>query len=382
MKSLCLKCKGRNWCGKPCNYNKITVKKVEFKKEFYGTSPTVFIGKHNYPNVNIGIMSPQLQTEHARDWDNPQLWYKEYNINQVVEKRTTLVNCNTKINSKFLDKVQEVALSKKPVDVEVALNKKPKPKFEQDFVNNPMGPSTKVEKVRICDNISMNKTVEKCYYDFDLKSMKAVNILYQKDFDVNSITRMFSTGAFGVKKNRKVVPTRWSITAVDDALGKQLIRQVKCYKLIDDYRVLSGDFYGNYYTIILLPNVWGYELFETTNGTTYCHDFEEYNCRKSYALNTAGGYYASRLAVLEYLSRIKKQARAIVLRQVTPEYSCPLGVWVVRQATRKATGNVKGFNSKEEMLKHLKITTPINGLLNSSKLFENFNLQKKLSCFF
>jgi hypothetical protein len=277
--------------------------------------------------------------------------------------------------------VQEVALSKKPVDVEVALNKAPKPRLEHDFISNPMGPSSIVKKVRVCNNISMNKTVEKCYYDHDLKSVNAVNRLYDKGFDENNIMRMFSTGAFGIKKNRRIVPTRWSITAIDDTIGKQLIKNVKNYKLIDNYRVLNGDFYGNYYTIILLPNVWGFELFETANGKTYSHDYEEYKARTSYAYETAGGYYASRLAVLEYLNKIRKQARAIVIRQVTPEYYCPLGVWVVRQATRKATNNVKCYNSKEEMLQHLQIITPLHYLIKKSKLYETYNLQKRLTSF-
>ncbi|MBN1923446.1 MAG: hypothetical protein JW791_01645 [Nanoarchaeota archaeon] len=379
MKSLCLQCKGRNWCGKPCTWNKITVKKVEYKKEFTGSSPTVFIGKANYPNVNIGIMSPQLVTEKAKDWDDPYLWTKEYNINQVVEKRTTLVNCTNKLSESFMQKVQEVALSKKPVNVEFELSKTPKARVDYDFTSNPMGPSSEIKKIIVCDNISMHKTVEKCFYDYDLKSVKAVTKLYEKGFNENDITRMFCTGAFGLKKDRKVVPTRWSITAVDDSLGKQLINNIKNYNNIDNYRILSGNFYGNYYTIILLPSVWGFELFETTDGKTFCHDLEDYNGRKGYAYETAGGYYACRLAVLEYLNMIKRQARAVVFRQVTSEYSCPLGVWVVRQATRKAVENTNCFNTKEEMLNSLRIITPLHYLINKSELFETFNTQRLLT---
>jgi len=381
VKTLCLKCKGRNYCGKPCQWNKTISEKIDFKKEFFGTSPGVFIGHHNYPDLNIGILTPQFQTNKAREWDNPKMWSMKYSISDVIEKRRTLVNCNNKKSESLIEKVQLVALSRKPVDVEVNLDKAPKLKESFDFINNPLGPSAKAEKLLLCEDVKIKRVVEKYYYDTDLKSADAVNNLYNKGLDENEITRMFSTGAFGVQKNRKLVPTRWSITAVDDTLGKELISSVKNYPIIDNYRVLNGNFYGNYYTIILLPDVWGYELFETMNGDDYCHDCEDYNGRNEYAFNTAGGYYAARLAVLEYLNSVKKQARVIVLRQITNEYYCPLGVWVVKQATRKACSSVNCFNSKSGMMTHLGIITPLHELLRKSVLFENFNSQKRLSTY-
>ena len=203
MKPTCLQCKGRGWCGKTCNWSKINFKKISYKREFSGTSPTIFIGKSNYPKVNIGIMSPQFNTVNAKSWDDPIIWSKEYQINQVIKKRTTLVNSTSEINESFLHKVQEIALSKKPVNIEVNLRKTPKARVNYDFVSNPMGPSSEVKKVVITENISMHKIVEKCYYDFDLKSIPAINKLYNKGFNENEITKMFSTGAFGVKKIEK-----------------------------------------------------------------------------------------------------------------------------------------------------------------------------------
>lgn len=386
MKLLCLKCKGRGFCGKSCKWNKTNFKNVEFKKEFQGTSPTIFIGRFDYPMVNVGIMSPQFQTNKAKTWDDPHLWSKKYSIPQVIDKRRTLVNSRTKnsikkVNEGFVLKLQEIALSSKPLDIEVSLNKKPKPLIKYDFVSNPMGPSSKVEKLVVCDNAKIKKIMQKCYDDTDLKSMEAITRLYKKGFNENTLSRVLSSGALGVKKDRKLVPTRWSITAVDDGLGKQLIKSVKHFNIIDHYEILHGSFYGNIYTIILLPTVWGYELFETLNGKSFCHDVENYNGRKKYAQNTAGGYYASRLAVLEYLNKIKRQATAIVIRHVTNEYFCPLGVWVVRQATRKSTESIKLFNSKQEMISHLQLITPLHNLLYYSKLYESFNVQKRISAF-
>ena len=65
--------------------------------------------------------------------------------------------------------------------------------------------------------------------------------------------------------------------------------------------------------------------------------FNSFFGRKKYAENTVGGYYAARIAVLEQLRIIKKQSSVLALRFVDPnEYIAPLGVWVVREAVRRA----------------------------------------------
>ena len=38
-----------------------------------------------------------------------------------------------------------------------------------------------------------------------------------------------------------------------------------------------------------------------------------------------GAYYSARLAVAEHLKRIRRQASAIVFREITPEYKIPMG---------------------------------------------------------
>ncbi|MBI2142476.1 hypothetical protein HYU15_03240, partial [Candidatus Woesearchaeota archaeon] len=71
------------------------------------------------------------------------------------------------------------------------------------------------------------------------------------------------------------------------------------------------------------------------------------------AENCSGGYYAARLPVLEQLARMKRQASVLVIRMITDEYLLPLGVWVCREAVRKAVAAKPiSFASKELMLKY------------------------------
>ncbi|MDD4353468.1 MAG: hypothetical protein PHN56_03355 [Candidatus Nanoarchaeia archaeon] len=379
MDSLCVKCKGRGFCKKKCKWLNMNFKSFEFKKDFSGSSPSIFVGKANYPNVSIGIMSLPFNAIDANNFDNPKFFKDNLNINQIINKRSLLINCNS-TNKSFFEKIQEIALSKKAVEIEANLAKTPKPKSTFDFVSTTMGPSSELTKFSINENIKIDKHVSKRFYDFDLKANNALNILFNKGINENDLSKYLSSGAFGIKKKRRVVPTRWSITAVDDLLGKEMIAKIKEFPVINNYQILKGSLFGNYYTIILLPFVFGFELFETMDGSEFMHDYEEYGGRKNYAYDTAGGYYASRLAILEYLQKNKIQARIIVYRKITPEYLAPLGVWVVREASRNAMKNRIMTESKNELIEKLDNECK-QVLINKSILFKKFISQKSLGQF-
>ena len=190
----------------------------------------------------------------------------------------------------------------------------------------------------------------------------------------------------GTKNKRKLVPTRWAITAVDDTLGKEMIKEIKDYKEIDMCTAYFGGHLGNHFLILLFPEVWSYELFEMhVKHKGYTHDVEGYGGRRSYAENTAGGYYAARLAILERLKYEKKHGFALALRLITDEYWAPLGVFVVREAVRNAMrAKPLKFGSKELMLKYAKklakkkFNYDLDGVLKASRLLHEHKAQKKL----
>jgi hypothetical protein len=72
------------------------------------------------------------------------------------------------------------------------------------------------------------------------------------------------------------------------------------------------------------------------SDTSMVADREGHSGRTDYARNVTGAYYAARLAVLEHLTAIQRQAMAVVYREVTEEYWAPLGVWVIREGVRSA----------------------------------------------
>lgn len=371
------------------------------KSDFSSISPAPFVGHYGYPNVNVGILSPAKLEEDAELYDAPGYWAEHnFKIPKIVDLRSSLINSRFKIEvkkqNKFLDISKEVGMASKPVDVEISLDEKPRFKLKVDSYNAPMGPNAKLKNARITSNPKISSYVEKVVDDTDLKAKNAILYLHKKDFDENFLTKLLSVGNLGLKKNRKLVPTRWSITATDDMIAKEFISKIKDYKQAD-YLAFFGSYLGNYYLILLFPEPWNYELFETympksswniSDEISYTTDYEPYYGRKTYAENCAGGYYAARLSIVEKLEKMKRQSSVLALRFITGEYAVPLGVWVVREAVRKVMKNRPiEFASKELMLNYArllikkKFSYDVNNLLKNSILLRNIKHQTKLNRF-
>lgn len=377
-----------------------------FKQEFQGSSPTPFIGRFGYPHVNIGLLSPQISGD-TSFYDAPRAWNKKATpIGTIASMRYGMVNSRSSAEvkelhkehkNKFLNVVQEVGMASKPVEMEVQLKSQPKLTLQTEKEIIPFGPQAEMQQAKITQNPFVDSRVERVVSDMDLKAAPAVLNLYQKGFEENFLTKLFSVGNLGLGKNRKLVPTRWSITATDDTIGKQLISEIKDFP-IGEYQATFGGGWGNYYLLLFFPEIWSYELFETyidyrvnpwsKAGNFYSTDYESYDGRKEYAEETAGGYYAARLAVLEKMKEIKRQHSCLALRFITPEYNLPLGVWVCREAARKSTQE-KGltFASQELLLKYAgelvknKFNFDTEILLKESKLLQQKKVQKKLGEF-
>ena len=314
-----------------------------------GSSPPgVFIGRFGYPNVLIGPMVPAIHGE-TEYLDTPEMW-KGKSIEEIVDYRYSLIRGTARANifdaqqgTRLVESLQEIAMSTKPADSELRLLKKPVNRISFSENSQPFGPSAPMKRFRSSGNISVDHRIEKAYYDKDLKASDAIFQLYRNGVLFSKLEKSFSVGVFGERKKRKLVPTRWSITAVDSNLSLRLIEEIKDYDTIDEYRVFVYSNLDNIYVGILTPEKWNYEWIEAWHSGTAWNkfgskpemigDFEGYYGRKTYA-KPGGCYYSTRFAVSEYFSRERRQGGAIMLREIHPGYILPVGVWNVRESIR------------------------------------------------
>lgn len=378
------------------------VKDKATKQDFFGSSPSPFVGRFGYPNINVGILSPTEISQEAWLMDAPRHWAdNNFQIQQVADLRSSLVNSrfrsNIKDQNKLLEISQEVGMASKPVDIEINLKEKPKFRLNTDAYLAPQGPNAKLEKARITENPKIDRKVDKVVDDTDLLANDALLYLYNSGFDENFLSKLLSVGTLGLEDNRKLVPTRWSITAADDTISKDLLNQVKDFDELGQCCSFFGSYLGNYFLVLMFPRSWSFELYETylpkasfniSNKIQYTTDYEPFKGRTAYAEECGGGYYASRLPVLEKLKKLKRQASVLVLRFITGEYAMPLGVWVVREAVRKAVTNKPVFfEDKEYMLNYARLLIKkrfnydLNNLLDKSVVLNNFLKQRNLSSF-
>lgn len=403
--TLCIKCKGKGLCGRPrCpilekfkSFQSIAPV-ISGNSVFGASPPAVFVGSFGYPRVSAGPLIPPLANEsEASVFEDTSAW-ANMQIEDIISMRSRMVRANTNFHVKdahskenpLLVKAQELALSRKPVDTEAWFFKAPKQELKFDAVLTPMGPSGLVKNFELAENPNVPKKVDYLVYDTDARAKDAVLELYKGDIPAEHITRLFSIGLLG--KERKIVPTRWSITAVDDMAGKELADRIKDFPWVSGIQLFSGTHFGNHFEVLILPQAYAFELIEiwlpkavwSGESSWIGEDSESYDGKKGYS-PLAGGYYASRLPVLEYLTEIKRQASVFVLREITPDYWAPLGVWVVREGMRKALRNPpKKFDSLEAAVSDLagRISTSKSEWMQQAKMLSDFRFQTTLDFFF
>ena len=403
---LCVICKGsRLLCGKlRCP---IIVKVTYYLKsiplmdreDIDGTSPpSVFIGRIGYPNVYAGPLVPPVQADTSM-YDLPELWFGK-SIDEIVAFRSMLVRGKQRVHvqkfseaGRIIDKTRELALALKPVDIELLLTKKPRGNIFMSDEVQPFGPSAPIRDLHM-GNATWDHHIENAYSDIDLKAVPAVVELYGKGVLETKIQRAFSVGAFGMEKNRRFVPTRWSITAVDDILSKNLMEQVRQFPEINEYRIYESRYLDNIFEVLMVPRQWSYEAIEAWYPGTVWNpnskqvvmfgDWEGYEKRTTYA-QIGGCYYAARLAVCELLVKERRQATVIVLREARPGYIMPVGVWQVRENVKNAMRQKPLlYNTLNEALLRIssQFQIPLESWVQESHLIRDTLFQRRITDFF
>jgi hypothetical protein len=418
---MCLRVRrlsGEKKCAIHVKANSLAAHHPEFDlKSIAGSSPPgVFVGRFGYPNVSVGPMVPSISGD-TEILDTPE-WWMGKGFDEIVDFRYSLLRGYSKANvsdaqkgGRLIETLQDVAMMTKSVDTELVLARPPRKMLDLREDSQPFGPTAPLTSFH-AGNSSVDNRIEKAFYDGDLPADDAVLQLYRNGVLVTRIQRAFSLGMFGESKRRKLVPTRWSITAVDSNLSLKLMARLRHHPLIDEFRVYKYTYLDNIYVGILTPESWKFEwieawfepellatsfpdvnMAEDVEKSSYVSrdgyrpvmlgDSEGFRGRKTYA-RPGGCYYSARLAVSEYLDMIGRQAGAIMLREIHPGYIMPVGVWNVRESLRSLFKTpFERFDSMDNAMNHVSsiFEIPKRGWMETSMLLQNAYLQRKISEF-
>ncbi len=411
MNKLCDNCKrqGRVWCPHNAALEIRARISGSLKQEMFGpTPPNIFVGHNFYPKVYWGPLVSEKQVE-----DDPSKMYG-MSLERIIEARASMVRgmkrSGVRESSRMLSEAQQAVMSIRPVDAEARFSRTPVFSLEFDDVSHPIGASAPIERFKVTDNPVIPKKVDELHEE-GVRAQAALAELLLEGFGVHYLSKLLASGILGTHENRKLVPTKWAITATDDIAAKQYLESIRDCRELETPLVYSNEYLDNRFEILLLPGNWEYEQFETAltreleqirakkDGANALHyassawadwkydgriniseEHEPYGGRASYAGSQGGGYYAARFGVCEALYRMKRQARAIVFREIGTGYDVPVGVWEVRENVRHAFMKPpERFENREQALAHLagKLAVPIKEYVKRSKVL----LQRRLNEF-
>jgi hypothetical protein len=366
--------------------------KFETKVLHGATPPSIFVGEYGYPKVALGPMVPPI-LGNTSIFDSPELW-SGLSFEQVVTYRINLIRGITRqrvdhLSGRFMDQLREIAMSESPIDSVMTLQKEPKHEFQLNRLDNDSLSwlASPLDKLEISSGAT-DKRLEKIYEDTSLLASNAIIQLYISGVPISKISRALSIGLLGTSKKRKLVPSKWSISATDNVLSNYLKRKIVEYPQIDHYEVYLFEHLHNLYSVILIPDSFlNFEMIEAWIAENDRHSLQsdsESRDRINSSPKIAGAYFAGKLAVEEHLYSRKRSSSSIIIREVGPEYVIPLGVWQVREGVRATLKQIclKFDNLKSAVLYATSRTSlPKNEWISKSKILRNLSMQSRISDF-
>jgi DNA repair protein NreA len=403
--TMCLRCRSAQLlCGKPVcplliRYNALgrTLPMLGNKDWDGSTPPGLFIGRIGYPYVSVG---PLLAPEHGDTllYDTPERWVGRP-LPEIVGYRTSLVRGTSPVKVsdaekplKLVQDLQLISLASDSAETEAHFRRAPRIRLELSDEAPPFGASAPLEGFK-AEVRKVDARLQRATDDVHASARVGVAELYDRDVPVSRIQRAFSAGTLGRRGHRKFVPTRWSITAVDDVLSKDNLERVRYLPEVSEWSLYSLKALGDRWFILFLPGAWRYESIEAWYPGTLWNplgeevvmigDHEGHLGRTTYA-SIGGCYYAARLAVSEHLERIGRQAGVAILRETHPDQVMPLGVWNVREHVREALRHApEVLPTYEDVVRRIStfFEIPVGRWLRQCALLRDWRTQRRLDDF-
>jgi hypothetical protein len=401
---LCIECKGyKLLCGLPkCPILSSYIKRISAATRISNvvegsTPPSAIVGETGYPNVSVYIgIPPGVFGEKAKIFDDPRSWHMRLGLEDIIELRSSVAMVSTpkiRVSDVWRLYETEIALavvSVKPVDSEAKVLKVLERSVRFDYLLPPSGPRVQAESIRIVGNPTTYRKLEQIIFD-DVKASEGIRELYSAGVDLYTIIRALSLGMLGMRSNRKLVPTRWAITAVDINIGNMLLATVRTYPPLSDTLVYYAEYLYNKYIVILAPGpykalwieMWRPRaVFNPGNEVQWLEVRETAPGRFT---DLDGGYIAARTAVIEHLNAIKRQAKVAIIREILPQYIYPVGNWQIRETVRYALSKdpILRNPSKQELIEAISklVSAPLE-IVNRVIEFIYEEKQTRLDTFF
>ena len=232
--------------------------------------PSLFVGRYGYPNVRVGPSVSWVQGsegEPTTSGDPADLFGQP--LEEVAARHANLVTGGSRMtadtqgdSNQVLEATQIIAMSSGAVDMELDFDRPVpiggSPSF--DTMSTPLGPSGDLVSVEVVSHASISRKVDSVANETDLLAKDAIGELTSSGIGESHISRILSSGLLGKEGKRKLVPTRWGITATDDTLSKQCWTRVRDLPSLDKCMVFEASYLDNRFHVIIAPGTWAFQM--------------------------------------------------------------------------------------------------------------------------
>lgn len=372
-------------------------------KEIVGFGSAPIVGEKNYPFLATHNISNE--DKKTSFFETGNLVKKSYNEILPLKAKSILgstqKNYIKKPKARIVEELRDIYKSKTAIEMQSSFDKEITfNKILSSKVAGVMGSQNELTKLEAQENTRTSNKIEK-FTANDIKAREAIISLYEKGVSEHQIINLLALGSFGIEINRKLVPTKWAISAYDQTIDNYLHKKIQKYSLINQYEIYQDRDKGNDFIIILLPDTFSAEIVETWDISGFDQseatgkwktdkkmiieqDYVGNNNKLGYTEpNCSGGYWATKSPINRFLDQRKKQASYISIRFID-NYEIPLGVVFVRECARKALKNcIFKSSSQKEVEDFLKQYSPRHYYhFKTSKLLKEQQTQKKITSFF
>ncbi|ABO07752.1 Nre family DNA repair protein [Pyrobaculum calidifontis] len=341
--NICVKCRGRKLlCGLPkCPIEPrarafhLALRRISGREVFGSTPPSVIVGEFGWPSVRVYLGEPpEVFGEEARRYDDPRLLWG-LSLEEISALRSYMAfGVKTARTPWELGELAFVYVSSRPVDVEMRLEKPPVPSLKFDLREKPLGPRAPLESARVVENPSPPRPLESLIND-DVSAHEAVVELYSRGVDLYIIQRAFSLGLLGARHRRRLVPSRWGITAVDVAVGNWLAEAVRHFGEVPSPLYGYGEYLDNRYLVVVVPGPLRFVYLERWQQGDRAAEVLVKEDPRGVRSTMDGGFEAARVAVLEKLYAMRRRGSVGIVRWIGEGYYVSVGNWQIRETVRR-----------------------------------------------
>jgi len=346
--AICAKCRGRKMlCGlsrcpiiERVRTYRAAIRAVPDTLSVNGASPpSAVVGEEGYPTVRVYIgVPPGTHGDEAKQFDDPPNWWGRLSLEDVIRLRLSMIWPYTEARATnpwtlYDREIPHLATSLKPTDAEAKLARRPSGAPRFSLREKPLGPRAPGE-IRVTGNAKLPKQLERLIFD-DAPATTAIIELYRAGVDIYTIQRALSLGLIGAKHRRRLVPSRWAITAVDTAIGDHLAEKVRDLPQLGEPMTGEITYMGNRYFVALIPGPLRFHYVERWVGRGGNIEVVVRESPSGKRSTLDGGFEAARLAILEKLLSMGRQASVYILRVIEPTYYVSVGNWQIRESIRR-----------------------------------------------